>query len=93
MKYFVPWALARNVGEWNFLKSASSPQVVLGEGFYMTDEYLSRDMYYFIPRNDLLVSACTPEDYVPGPLEKDWIAGRAFPASMVSEWQRFPMPR
>jgi hypothetical protein len=74
VKYFVPWALARNVGEWNFFKSASNPRVVLGEGFYMTDEYLGRDMYYFIPRNDLVVSACTPEDYVPGPLE-DWIEG------------------
>jgi len=74
VKYFVPWALARTVGEWNFFKSAANPQVVLGEGFYMTDEYLGRDMYYFIPRNDLAVSACTANDYVPGPLE-DWIAG------------------
>ena len=74
VKYFVPFALARNVGEWNFFKSASSPQVVLGEGFYMTDEYLGRDMYYFIPRNDLTVSSCTEKDYVAGPLE-DWIEG------------------
>jgi hypothetical protein len=74
VKYFVPWALARTVGEWNFYKSASNPQVVLGEGFYMTDEYLDRGMYYFIPRNDLTVSACSAEDYVAGPLE-DWIEG------------------
>ena len=40
----------------------------------MTDEYLDRGMYYFIPRNDLTVSACTAEDYVAGPLE-DWIEG------------------
>ena len=25
VKYFVPWALARNVGEWNFYKSTSNP--------------------------------------------------------------------
>ena len=74
VKYFVPWALARNVGEWNFYKSASSPQCVLGEGFCMTDEYRDRGMYYFIPRNDLTVSACSEEDYVAGPLE-DWIEG------------------
>jgi len=74
LKYFVPWALARNVGEWNFYKSVSNPQVVLGEGFYMTDEYTDRDMYYFIPRNDLTVSNCSAEDYVAGPLE-DWIEG------------------
>jgi len=74
VKYFVPWALARNVGEWNFYKSASAPQVVLGEGFYMTDEYIAREMYYFIPRNDLTISSCTAADYVAGPLE-DWIEG------------------
>ena len=74
VKYFVPWALARNVGEWNFFKSASNPQVVLGEGFFMTDEYTDRGMYYFIPRNDLSVSDCSAKDYVAGPLE-DWIEG------------------
>ena len=74
VKYFVPWALARTVGEWNFFKSAANPQVVLGEGFYMTDEYLGREMYYFIPRNDLTVNACMAQDYVAGPLE-DWIEG------------------
>jgi hypothetical protein len=74
VKYFVPWALARNVGEWNFFKSATTPEVVLGEAFYMTDEYLNREMYYFIPRHDLTVSKCTAADYVPGPLE-DWIEG------------------
>jgi hypothetical protein len=74
VKYFVPWALARTVGEWNFYKSASTPQTVLGEGFYMTDEYMDRGMYFFIPRNDLTVSECTVNDYVPGCLE-DWIDG------------------
>ena len=74
VKYFVPWALARNVGEWNFYKSASNPEIILGEGFYMTDEYVDRAMYYFIPRNDLAVSSCSAKDYVSGPLE-DWIEG------------------
>ena len=74
VKYFVPWALARTVGEWNFYRGTANPQVVLGEGYYMTDEYLNRDMYYFIPRNDLIVSNCTGKDYVAGPLE-DWIEG------------------
>ena len=74
VKYFVPWALGRTVGEWNFYKSASSPQVVLGEEFYMTDEYQNRDMYYFLPRMDLTVSASSPESYIPGALE-DWIEG------------------
>ncbi len=74
VKYFVPWALARTAGEWNFYKSAASPQLVLGEGFYMTDEYVGRGMYYFVPRNDLTVSQCTAQDYVAGQME-DWIEG------------------
>ena len=40
----------------------------------MTDEYIDRDMYYFIPRNDLTVSNCSADDYVAEPLE-DWIDG------------------
>ena len=74
VKYFVPWGLARTVGEWNFFKSPSNPQTVLGEAFYMTDEYLDRDMYYFLPRQDLTVSTAKAEDYVTGGLE-DWIEG------------------
>ena len=74
VKYFVPWALARNVGEWNFFKNAPNPRVIPGEGYYMTDEYVDRGMYYFIPRNDLAVSSCSAEDYVAGPME-DWTEG------------------
>jgi hypothetical protein len=75
VKYFVPWALARTVGEWNFYKHASSPDVVLGESFYMTDEYMNRGQYYFLPRNDLTVSGgVTADDYGDGPLE-DWTEG------------------
>ena len=74
VKYFVPWGLARTVGEWNFYKSPANPQRVLGEEFYMTDEYFHRDMYYFLPRQDLIVTECVPTDYVSGPLE-DWIEG------------------
>ena len=74
VKYFVPWALGRTVGEWNFYKSTWAPQIVLGENFYMTDEYVNRDMYYFLPRNDLVVSQCAATDYQGGELE-DWIEG------------------
>ena len=74
VKYFVPWALARCVGEWNFYKSSALPQIVLGENYFMQEEYFERDMYYFIPRNDLTVSHCATTDYVFGQLE-DWIEG------------------
>jgi hypothetical protein len=73
--YYIPWALARTVGEWNFYKHETSPEIVLGEHFYMTDELIHRDMYYFLPRNDLTVSLpVTAENYTAGPLE-DWIDG------------------
>jgi concanavalin A-like lectin/glucanase superfamily protein len=74
VKFFVPWGLSRMVGEWNFYQSPYNPEVVLGEHFYMTDEFYQRGMYYYIPRGDLTVSSCKPEDYVDGPLE-DWIPG------------------
>ncbi|MCS7048459.1 MAG: LamG domain-containing protein [Verrucomicrobiae bacterium] len=74
VKFFVPWALARVVGEWNFYQSRYNPEVVLGEHFYMQEEHLERSMYYFIPRNDLIVLNTTPDDYVTGTLE-DWIPG------------------
>ncbi len=73
--YFVPWALARTVGEWNFYKHHASPEVISGENFYMTEEYIRRGQYYFLPRNDLIVSdPVSAEDYVYGPLE-NWIEG------------------
>jgi hypothetical protein len=74
VKFFVPWGLYGMVGEWNFYKSQTAPQIVLGENFYMQPELASRDMYYYVPRNDLTVNECTPDDYVAGPLE-DWIDG------------------
>lgn len=74
VKFFVPWALARVVGEWNFYQSRHHPELVLGEHFFMQDEHLERSMYYFIPRNDLIVLGTTVDDYVPGTLE-DWIPG------------------
>jgi len=75
VKYFVPWALAGTVGEWNFFKHPTSPDIVLGEHFYMTEEYARRDQYYYLPRNDLTVSRpLTAADYLLGPLE-DWIEG------------------
>lgn len=75
VKYFIPWALARTVGEWNFYKHRATPGIVLGEHFHMTDEHLYREMYYFLPRNDLTISGpVSADDYIEGPLE-DWIEG------------------
>lgn len=74
VRFFVPWSLSAMVGEWNFLKSDNHPELVLGENFYMSEEYLHRSQYYHIPRNDLQMTGATAADYVDGPLE-DWIPG------------------
>jgi hypothetical protein len=74
VKFFVPWGLARVVGEWHFYRSDFTPTLVLGEHFYMQEEHMLRDMYYLIPRNDLRLNEAAPHDYVRGPLE-DWIDG------------------
>jgi len=74
VKFFAPWGLARVVGEWHFGRSEHTPRVVLGENFYMQEEHMVRDMYYLIPRNDLIVNDAAPHNYVKGALE-DWIDG------------------
>ncbi len=74
VKFFVPWSLYAMAGEWNFCEHPANPEVVLGEGFYMTEEYIDRHQYDLIPRNDLGVPGATLEDYVRGPLE-DWTDG------------------
>ncbi len=74
VKFFVPWALARVVGEWSFQPSPGDPAVVTGEHFYMSEDLIERSMYYFVPRHHLRLNDATMEDYVDGPLE-DWTRG------------------
>jgi len=71
VKFFVPWSLYMTVGEWTFTRLRADPTVVIGENMFMSDEYVSRDMYYEIPRNDLTVPGAKSEDYVKGALN-DW---------------------
>ncbi len=72
-KLFVPWGLYATVGEWQFHANTDvDPRLILGRNFYMTDEYVQRNMYYEIPRNDLLVPAATAGSYQPG-LLANWI--------------------
>ncbi|MFW6303715.1 MAG: LamG domain-containing protein, partial [Candidatus Sumerlaeota bacterium] len=74
VKYFVPWSVGAMVGEWNFYRSDSNPELVLGEHFYMQPELRGRGMYYNVPRNDLTINQATADAYISGPLE-DWIDG------------------
>ena len=74
VKFFAPWGLYATVGEWNFYKHPADPGIVVGENFYMTDEYIGRTMYHEVPWNDLTTQSVTLESYAAGPLE-DWTEG------------------
>lgn len=71
VRFFVPWSLYMTVGEWSFCRFNADPTVVMGENFFMSDEFVERSMYYDIPRNDLAVPGAKAEDYTTSPLE-DW---------------------
>lgn len=74
IRYFVPWGLARVVGEWHFYASPSKPQRVTDESIHMNSEWVHRSMFAQIPRRDLHCPNTTQSDYVTGELE-NWIAG------------------
>ncbi len=74
VKFFVPWSLYATVGEWNFMRHPADVNKVIGENFYMTDEYLYREAFSEIPWNNLTAHGVTLESYVQGGLE-DWSPG------------------
>ena len=71
---FVPWALSRMVGEWNFRRNNANPEIVLDDHWYMSQQVGERGTYRNLPRYDLKGVNVTADDYVDGPLE-DWTAG------------------
>jgi len=74
VKYFVPWALARMVGEWNFYHVGGDVSLIPDEHWYMRDYYRGRTGYRNMPQYPLKVVNATEANYVQGPLE-DWIDG------------------
>jgi len=74
VKFFVPWALARMVGEWNFYHVGNDVTVIPDEHWYMTDYYRGRGGYASMPQYPLKVVNVTADNYVQGDLE-DWIPG------------------
>jgi hypothetical protein len=73
-KVFVPWGLYAVVGEWSFFHHPADPSVILGENINWNDEWLSREMYQDIPRNDLKSHGIDDSDFEYGILE-DWVKG------------------
>ncbi len=74
VKYFVPWGLARMVGEWNFYHMGNDVSVIPDEHWYMADYFAGRAGYHRMPQYPLKAVNVTEQNYVQGELE-DWIAG------------------
>ena len=73
-KVFVPWSLARTVGEWHFRRNQADPTIALDDHWYLSAAVVNRDTYYKLPRYDLKGVQLDASAYVDGPLE-NWTAG------------------
>jgi hypothetical protein len=74
VKVFVPWGLARTVGEWLFRKDGGDAAHVNDGHFYMMPYYVDGTNYRSCPMNNLTIVNDAAGDHVPGPLE-DWCDG------------------
>ncbi len=73
-KVFVPWALGRTVGEWNFRRNHADPTMLLDDHWYPTTYVVKRETFYQPPTWPLQGVGIGAKDYVAGPLE-DWTDG------------------
>jgi len=74
VKVYVPWALARTVGEWQFRRNNTDPTVALDDSWYPGDYHAKREDYHTAPVWNLRGDGLTAASWVDGPLE-DWTAG------------------
>ena len=72
-KVFVPWSVARTVGEWHFRCNRDDPATILDSHWYLTPYAVERETYYKLPRYPLKAPFATVKSFTPGPLE-DWTA-------------------
>ena len=68
IRVFVPWAVARPVGEWQFTRNQSDPSEVIDEHWFMTGDYDGRKEYMNTQRYPLIGSDIDASNYGPGPL-------------------------
>lgn len=74
VKVFVPWGLYDVVGEWNFFFHPKNPSLILGENTSWNKEWVRREMFQSIPRNNLEAHHVDSTDFKYGTLE-DWTKG------------------
>jgi len=66
---FVPWSLARPVGEWQFALDRANPAEVVDEHWFMTTDYHQRQNYFKdAPKYPLTAHGIDEANYVEGPL-------------------------
>ncbi len=70
VKMFVPWTLARNVGEWHFRQNQADPATLQDDHFHLS-QYYSGENPYAAPLYPLKGHGITQASYSAGPLE-DW---------------------
>ncbi|MEX2370470.1 MAG: LamG-like jellyroll fold domain-containing protein [Bacteroidales bacterium] len=74
VKFFTPFPLSRVVGEWNFYKHPADLSVIMGDNFYMTEDFNNRETYKDVPKNHLTANNVGEPSFVTGNLE-DWTEG------------------
>lgn len=68
IRVFVPWALARPVGEWQFTLNRANPAEVIDEHWFMTAVYDQRQHFKDTPRYSLIGEGIEASNYVESPL-------------------------
>jgi hypothetical protein len=72
--FFTAYPLAKVVGEWNFYEHPADPSVIMGDNFYMTEDFNDRTTYKNVPKNHLNAYNVVDTSFVKGMLE-DWTNG------------------
>ena len=72
VRVFVPWGLARTVGEWHFRPNRANPNEIMDEHWFMTTRYGDRKTYKDTPRTPLEGKNLSPASFTEGPYDS-WI--------------------
>ncbi|MEI8114009.1 MAG: LamG-like jellyroll fold domain-containing protein [Bacteroidia bacterium] len=69
VKFFAPFPLSSVVGEWHFQKHRADSTLIKGENFYFTSEFVGRENYKNVPKNNLKAFGLSAGSFVIGNLE------------------------
>lgn len=87
-RIFVPWGLARTVGEWQFTRNNANPNEIIDEHWFMGAGYGDRSKYKDTPRYPLLGRELVSDSYLAGGME-DWTEG-VLRLDGKTQWLRVP---